>query len=789
MALMVVMQASVTASTGIFPAVVQLSSLDGKGLVINGINNFARSAGTSVSDAGDLNGDGIPDFVIGAPFAFGQNDNNRFAGESYVVFGGSALSVANAVLVLSELNGTNGFVINGISRNDLSGLSVSGAGDFNGDGVDDLLIGAPERFSNGNENAGSTYMVFGGEGVGSSGVLNLDELSAAEALVINGVNRGDRSGSSVSNAGDVNTDGIADVIIGAPNHSPGGRISAGASYVVFGGTGMGDIGVLELSDLNGINGFVINGVDPMDLSGSSVSGAGDIDGVGVDDLLIGSPGRNADGIEGAGAMYVVRGDRAVGSSGVVELSELARDAGFVIKGADRLGNLGVSVSRAGDVNGDGVADIAIGAPRSGGADNRTPTSYVVFGRNNFAGGTRGFSVADLGTRFGFVINSVEQQDSLGFSVSEAGDANGDGIDDLLLGARFANNSAGASYLIFGSRTLGSTGVLNLADLTGDEGVVFEGTDALDRSGFSVSGVGDVNGDGLNDLLIGAPDAEPATAMNRPSLDGVGETYLVFGQRSIRALRCNGRRITVDLNRGEFPTAGDDVILGTPNADIINGFGGNDSICGKGGDDIIDAGPGNDFVTGGPGNDLIRGRAGDDVIRGDGGDDTLIGGSGNDRILGGPGVDGINGGFGNDEIGTGPGATVGTGVYVNGGSGNDFILGGPDRDDIRGGSGRDRVFSLEGDDRINGGAGADDVYGDEGNDVVNGGLGDDNVRGGEGNDIVRGGPGNDSVRGEGGDRDLVVGGDGDDRLFEGFLCKGGAGTDTAAESCERAVSVP
>jgi len=76
---------------------------------------------------------------------------------------------------------------------------------------------------------------------------------------------------------------------------------------------------------------------------------------------------------------------------------------------------------------------------------------------------------------------------------------------------------------------------------------------------------------------------------------------------------------------------------------------------------------------------------------------------------------------------------------------------------------------------------------EGNDVVNGGLGDDNVRGGEGNDIVRGGPGNDSVRGEGGDRDLVVGGDGDDRLFEGFLCKGGAGTDTAAESCERAVS--
>ena len=491
-----------------FPASIDLSTLDGtNGFVINGIDQFDYSGGFAVSCAGDVNGDGLDDVIIGA-FAADP------AGESYVVFGNN--SGFSASLDLSTLDGTNGFVINGIDRNDSSGGSVSGAGDVNGDGIDDLIIGAPFADPNRNTEAGESYVVFGSNSEFSPS-LNLSTLDGTNGFVINGIDVYDLSGYSVSSAGDVNGDGIDDLIIGAPNGNGG----AGESYVVF-GNNSGFAPSLNLSTLDGTNGFVINGIDFSDSSGDSVSGAGDVNGDGLDDLIIGAREADPNGNSRAGQSYVVFGNNS-GFSESLNLSTLDGTNGFVINGIDSYDFSGSSVGGAGDVNGDGIDDLIIGAP-SDIPGNTTGESYVVFGNNSGFAPSLDLNMLDGSN--GFVINGIDRRDLSGVSVSGAGDVNGDGIDDLIIGAYEADPNgiirAGESYVVFGN-TGGFTSPLNLSALDGTNGFTINGIDGGDQSGRSVSSAGDVNGDGIDDVIIGARFADP----NGNS--AAGESYVVFGR--------------------------------------------------------------------------------------------------------------------------------------------------------------------------------------------------------------------------------------------------------------------
>jgi hypothetical protein len=275
-------------------AAIDLANLGANGFRIDGAADGDQS-GYSVSSAGDVNNDGFDDLIVGAT---GADPNGKSsAGSSYVIYGGTTLG---ATIDLANL-GANGFRIDGAAAVDNSGYSVSSAGDVNNDGFDDLIIGAYWADPNGKSIAGSSYVIFGGETPAAT--IDLANLGAS-GFRIDGAASDDRSGYSVSSAGDVNNDGFDDLIIGARGADPDGKNGAGSSYVIFGGTT--PAATIDLANL-GANGFRIDGAAARDQSGFSVSSAGDVNNDGFDDLIIGSLLADPDGKYDAGSSYVIYG--------------------------------------------------------------------------------------------------------------------------------------------------------------------------------------------------------------------------------------------------------------------------------------------------------------------------------------------------------------------------------------------------------------------------------------------------------------------------------------------------
>jgi hypothetical protein len=290
-----------------FSATFELSSLNGS----NGFrldDDRSRLSFNSVSNAGDVNGDGFDDLIVGDS---GADLNGNDSGSSYVVFGKA--SGFSATMELSSLDGSNGFRLDGVAG-DFSGRSVSSAGDVNGDGFDDVIVGAYGADSNGNY-SGSSYVVFG-KASGFSATMELSSLDGSNGFRLEGVAENDRSGRSVSSAGDVNGDGFDDLIIGASGADP-----SGSSYVVF-GKASGFSAHFDLSTIDGNNGFILNGDAAGDFSGRAVSSAGDVNGDGFDDLIVGG----ARIIDGGGFYHY--GDYHTGLSYVVFGGDFGNDVDF-----------------------------------------------------------------------------------------------------------------------------------------------------------------------------------------------------------------------------------------------------------------------------------------------------------------------------------------------------------------------------------------------------------------------------------------------------------------------------
>jgi len=490
-----------------FSSEVELSSLTGStGFKINGIEADDET-GRFVSRAGDINGDGIDDLAIGAPYA---STTALSAGSVHVVFGTN--QGFPSPLNLSSLNGNNGFVVRGEGIFDSAGASVASAGDVNGDGLDDLLIGAP-GVSPGANYAGASYVLYGDNG-GFPNPLNLSDIDGSNGVVINGVGVYSESGRAVNSAGDINGDGIDDLVIGAP-YAEGG---AGASYVVF-GDNEGLQHPLDLSTLDGSNGFAVIGVAAGDTLGRSVGLAGDVNDDGFDDLIIGAPLAGPSGAN-AGEAYIVYGTNQ-GFASVLDLADINGSDGFSLVGVAVGDTTGRSVGHLGDVNGDAIDDMIIGAPLADANGDASGSSYVVFGDDQ--GFSHPLNLSGLNGSNGLAIHGESSDDQSGTAASAAGDINFDGITDLVIGAPMAEPNgagSGATYVVYGSDQSWPVS-LNLSILNGTKGFRINGAGAGDNSGRSASAAGDCNHDGIVDLIIGAPLAAPNGTDS-------GAAYVLFG---------------------------------------------------------------------------------------------------------------------------------------------------------------------------------------------------------------------------------------------------------------------
>jgi hypothetical protein len=412
-------------------------------------------AGTALA-GGDFDGDGVGDVAVGGPFG-----GDGLEGLTYVIGGevsGSTLSVAIAQ-ALGEVGG------------DRAGIALASPGDVDGDGTSELIVGAPGSDQSGT-NAGAAYLIFGP----LSGAIALGD----SALVLHGASSSHEAGTAVA-GGDVDGDGVGDVVVGAPRHTLGGP-GAGAAHLVLGGA----TGTLTLDD-----------ADSTLTSGQAGFGAGaalavvDLDGDGTEELAVGAPSANGNG----GIVFV--GSYASGDGRLTDMTQLTGSGGDTA---------GTALANCGDVDGDGRSELCVGSPGEDTGGSAAGAVFLVSGMP---------ADATLATAATATLVGESFSDFAGWSVSTA-DIDADGLLDVIVGAyghETGGSQAGAAYVVRGPLS----GVIDL----GDADVRMVGEAANDRAGWAVLGA-HVTADDIGDVVVGAPTSSSAST-------DAGAVYFVFGR--------------------------------------------------------------------------------------------------------------------------------------------------------------------------------------------------------------------------------------------------------------------
>jgi hypothetical protein len=490
-------------------------------------------------------------FCLGLPVRSGEG--NQSSGRTLLAIfsvalagtigGGGFLSVTAATAQSSvDLLAGGDLRIDGATAQEQSSYRAAPLGDVNGDGRSDVVLGAPWADANGRQDSGSAYVVFG---QATRGTVDLAALTG-KGFRINGAAASDLAGTAVAGLGDVNGDGKGDLAIGAPTQ--GGSSSV---YVVFGGRTSGAIDLANLGTegfrIVGLNwgGKVVGGVSAEQLR---LKETGDMNGDGRADIVV-SDWNSAAVVFGKSSTTTV--DLANLGSGGFRITgmQMATSHPYCDGGVQYC----IPVARLSDVNADGAADVLVGDILANNTGRfRSGSAYVIYGK---ASNTT-VNITALGSS-GYRIDGAAVDDELGTWVASAGDVNGDGRDDLLLGARTKK------YVIFTKANLTSAPI--------DLALAFDGY-RIDGAGYPVAGTGDVNGDDLPDALIGAPNATFGTRNQS------GRAYLVFGKKSFSTVFLQNLDTATGypINGAAAADSAGDAVAGTGD---INGGGKADLIVG------------------------------------------------------------------------------------------------------------------------------------------------------------------------------------------------------------------
>jgi hypothetical protein len=456
---------------------------------LNGFNGYrilgdrieAQFFGVEVAFLGDVNGDGRNDFAVsgeGTVSGSPGNRNDLREGVNYIFFANWHFGQEVEMDAISVSPG-RALRIEGVGELDAA-FRISGGHDVDGDGLNDIIIGAPGDSTTGPGGSGTSYLVFGSPWLSSQSVMNVAQAAPLPGFRFAGQGSVDNAGTETAMLGDVNGDGYNDFAIGARLANPGGRVNAGAVYVIYGGPHLRTAGVQSPLILNGANGFSIWGAFAGNWIGRKID-SGDFNGDGYMDILSSSVKFDVALLEEAGRGYVIFGGPNVGASGVLDLRDADELPVLVIDGDRADESLGATQGAVGDFNNDGFDDWILGETHE--------RSFLFFGRRDLAE-TRAMTLSDIGGATGLFFDFGTGVTVLNGEVADLGDFNADGIDDLVL--EVTTNE----YVVWGIPANETPDVIT-RDMIRNQGYGF-----VVNTNWGAISAGDLNEDGVNDLIPG-----------------------------------------------------------------------------------------------------------------------------------------------------------------------------------------------------------------------------------------------------------------------------------------------